>query len=269
MKHTFLKDDEISMMLGDYYDGKKTIKDCMAKYKVGKSTVMKYLREKGSGGRKRDEYNNNTYQCDESFFEKMDSHEKAYWFGFITADGNIYNNKLQISLNLKDEGHLIKFCQRICYNGILYNDNTCKKLMICRKKIVSDLKNLGLKPNKTLLIDDTIFDQIPNNFLKSAILGYIDGDGCFHNNPKGKNTKFSVVGNESFLIFLQNFFKLYGLKLSEPKKDKRTKQTFYSNLSLSGNKLDIMIDCLYGEGSQDFLERKRNKLNYERQSTSL
>ena len=57
---------------------------------------VKILKKFGTGGRKREEYDNNKYFCNESFFETIDSHEKAYWFGFICADGNIYNQKLQM-----------------------------------------------------------------------------------------------------------------------------------------------------------------------------
>jgi hypothetical protein len=262
MKHTFLNNEEILMMLSDYYDNKKTIKECMLKYKVGKSTVIKYLHQKGSGGRKRKDYGNNKYECNEYFFENIDNHEKAYWFGFIAADGNIYNNKLQICLDSKDEDHLVNFCKRIGYNGIIYTDRTCKRLMICRKKIVDDLKLLGIKENKTHLIDDNIFNKIPQEYIRSAILGYIDGDGSF--SVKKTGVTFSIVGNLSFLYFLKDFFIKNEIELPDPKKDKRTKSTFYCSRFLKKDLIELLVKCLYDNGSQDFLARKRDKLNYEK-----
>jgi hypothetical protein len=259
MKYKILAEEEISSILNDYYNNKLTIKQCVFKYNSSKSTIINLLKKRGYGGRKRESYNNNKYECDESFFEKIDSHEKAYWFGFIAADGNIYNQKLQIGLNKKDENHLLKFCQRIKYSGPLYNDRSMKKLMICRKKIVKDLKNLGLIENKTYSIDGCIFDKIPSAFEKSAILGYIDGDGSFSVIKKTGITRFSIVGNEPFLLYLSKFFDKNGLKMSCPKKDKRTVQTFYSSIHLCGDRLDIFLDCIYG-GSEDFLKRKRDKL---------
>jgi len=258
MKYKILKESEIQDLLNDYYENKYTIKRCVEKYASSKSTIINLLKKRGTGGRSRDDYNNNIYQCDESFFEQVDSHEKAYWFGFIAADGNIYNQKLQIALNEKDEEHLIKFCKRIGYTGVLYDDRTIKRLMICRKKIVLDLKKLGLIENKTLLIDETIFDQIPKEYLRSCILGYIDGDGSFY--YSGKYLNFSIVGNEKFLIFLRKYFCDFGIKLSTPKKDKRTKQTFYSYSRLNKEYIDSLLNILYKDASEDFLERKQNKL---------
>jgi hypothetical protein len=254
--------DKAPQIIKDYYSNKLLIKEIIIKYSISKSTIIKILKEFGSGGRNRVEYQNNKYSCDESFFENIDNHEKAYWFGFIVADGNIYNGKLQISLHEKDEIHLNKFCKRINYNGPIYNDRNQKRLMICRKKITEDLKSLGLIENKTLLIDNKIFNKIPNQYLSSAILGYIDGDGSFslHKNKKSDIVNFSLVGNESFLNWICDFFEKKDIVISRPKKDKRTKQTFYINYYINDIRLDAIFDILYKETSSDFLDRKKIKL---------
>jgi hypothetical protein len=251
--------DKVPQIIEDYYINKFLIKDIRVKYSIGKSTVIKILKEFGSGGRSRNEYENNKYSCDESFFENIDNHEKAYWFGFIAADGNIYNGKLQICLNKKDEEHLNKFCKRINYNGPIYDDRSLKRLMICRKKITEDLKVLGIIENKTLSINEKIFDNIPKEYLISAILGYIDGDGCFSFTRK-TGIQFSIVGNEGFLNWIRCFFDQKGFLMSEPKKDKRTKQTFQIHFWINDKKLDLVFDLLYRNTSLDFLERKKNKL---------
>jgi hypothetical protein len=259
MKYKIFTEAEKQSLLIDYYQNKLTIKLCMAKYGGSKSTIIRLLRTLGCGGRRRSEYNNNQYSCDESFFEKIDSHEKAYWFGFICADGNIYKQKLQIGLNKNDENHLKKLCKRINYNGPFNSYCNEKKLTISRKKIVQDLKNLGLIENKTLHIDENIFNKIPKEYLRSAILGYIDGDGCF-SFRKNKFVIFSLLGNESFLNFICNFFKKNGILIKPPKKDKRTKQTFYISYFINQKRLDSMFQLLYVDGSEDFLNRKQEKL---------
>lgn len=257
-----LSNSKIQEMLHDYYINKFTVKICRSKYGVGKSTVLKILKLYGSGGRKRDDYGNNKYSCDESYFDAINSHEKAYWFGFICADGNIYNKKLQICLNQKDEQHLFKFCKQINYTGPIYNDGTNKRLMVCRKNLVQGLKNLGLVENKTFLIDEKIFNKIPAEYIKSAVLGYIDGDGSFSISKYG--VSFNLVGNFHFLKFINSFFHERGVFITEPKKDKRTKQTYYINKWFSKKNCCKMIEILYSNGSQDFLERKKEKLNHEK-----
>lgn len=263
-----LKEHEINCLINDYYDNRLLIKDCMTKYAVGKSTVIKILKLFGTGGRKRFDYQNNKYTCDESYFEKINSFEKAYWFGFICADGNVYNGKLQIGLSNADEDHLLAFAKRLRYNGPIYHDgDKGRKLIIARKKIVQDLKNLGLQENKTHKIDRSIFDLIPQKYLFSAILGYIDGDGCF--SLREKAVQFSLVGNLDFLLEIKRIFQKEGLNLSEPKKDKRTKTTFYTNLYLNKDRLDLFWNLCYKKTSKDFLKRKKDKIIYARRSIKV
>lgn len=50
-----------------------------------------------------------TYPFNEDYFEEIDSEEKAYWLGFLMADGNVYKPKngrqglISISLQRGDE----------------------------------------------------------------------------------------------------------------------------------------------------------------------
>ena len=61
---------------------------------------------------------------DENYFESIDTEEKAYWLGFIAADGCIvksgdYNSyRLYINLGNIDENHLQKFLNSINANDI-------------------------------------------------------------------------------------------------------------------------------------------------------
>ena len=55
-----------------------------------------------------------------TFFENIDTEEKAYWLGFMYADGYIISNngrygqeQIGITLSTKDLGHLEKFKQSI------------------------------------------------------------------------------------------------------------------------------------------------------------
>ena len=48
------------------------------------------------------------YALNETFFEVINSEEKAYWLGFIAADGCVYRRTLSINLNIKDKEHLEK-----------------------------------------------------------------------------------------------------------------------------------------------------------------
>ena len=52
-----------------------------------------------------------------NYFEEINTPEKAYWLGFLAADGYIVGNELNIQLEKKDKEHLRKFSNAI--NGNL------------------------------------------------------------------------------------------------------------------------------------------------------
>ena len=65
------------------------------------------------------------YSYDSNFFEKIDSEAKAYWLGFLYADGYIHRNykngkiksmSLELSLKSEDRAHLENFLRDIRSN---------------------------------------------------------------------------------------------------------------------------------------------------------
>lgn len=135
------------------------------------------------------------YICDYSFFENIDSEEKAYWLGFIYADGWISVNKktnsgvLGIELQIKDIAHLKKFNKslngnyKISTRERIYALSSYKEklnklccIRIFSIKMVNDLKKLGVNQNKTYDIKFPFF--INDNLMPHFIRGFFDGDGC-------------------------------------------------------------------------------------------
>lgn len=78
------------------------------------------------------------YVYNKYFFEVIDTEEKAYWLGFIYADG--YHNEkyhsIKITLKTSDYEHLLKFNKAIDGNLTLKIDNKgagCKIIVTCKK----------------------------------------------------------------------------------------------------------------------------------------
>src|SRR5690606_24292057 len=85
------------------------------KFNVSSPTIQKLLRKEGIIRRVGE--SNLKYAQDNDFFKNIDTEEKAYWLGFLYADGYItQNNQLRINLSIEDENHLLKF-----YNSINSN----------------------------------------------------------------------------------------------------------------------------------------------------
>lgn len=136
-----------------------------------------------------------TLNKNDEYFLFIDTNEKAYWLGFIYADGYVINNPrkrnycLGIELRRQDEEHLYNFAKSIQFNGKIYrrersfDDINFKSesyssslLRIHSKKLVESLEAWGITPNKTHRATD-IFSKIPERHKFSFIAGWYDGDG--------------------------------------------------------------------------------------------
>lgn len=136
------------------------------------------------------------YICDYHYFDEIDTEEKAYWLGFLTADGWINKNDKTnsgvtgIELQYGDIDHLKKFNKSIGGNyQITDRWKTCpistkdpeKKHHMCCIRIFSitmynTLKKLGFGNDKSF---DCQMPTLPENLVRHYIRGYFDGDGCF------------------------------------------------------------------------------------------
>lgn len=227
------------------------------------------------------------WKVNENYFEKIDSDDKAYWLGFMCADGNVEHPKccknarrLKIILAWKDKELLEKLKTKISSDfkirSELSHDHPSSKfavLEINSVKIASDIKKLGCIENKTLQLQFPTETQVPLKFQYAFIRGYFDGDGCvwegkrqfkiFPSRPKGRtvhNVKFNITGYIPFITALQDVL-VRDLKF---KKTKLGLYTFRTNspictLEYSGRKnLKTFYDYIYKDASI-YLERKKKK----------
>lgn len=201
----------------------------------------------------------------DNFFNNIDSHNVAYWIGFIAADGSISvkRNKLSFGLSIKDKEHLEKFKKTIGCNNIITERDTLSTngkyysscyLTISSKEIVSDLLTYGIEERKSYK-DIDFLSYIPDEYKFSFICGLFDGDGWFCNTQKTKN--FGICGNEqnikSTVSFLKKYFNWNYLK---PHNDKRSERTFYFQTGAKGKLLDFINSYLALEDKCDLLKRK-------------
>jgi hypothetical protein len=118
----------------------------------------------------------------QTFFEKIDGEEKAYWLGFLFADGCI-TSQSRIALNLqeKDQVHINQFAQifgRKCYSFINDAGNLMYAVRLNSPFLWNSLFQLGLRPRKSLKDITSTFDNVPLNYMHHFIRGIFDGDGC-------------------------------------------------------------------------------------------
>ncbi len=165
------------------------------------------------------------YAYDTTFFKTIDTHEKAYWLGFIYADGNVYLSEegykhvFQIGLAAADNGHLDKLKSALRDERPLYPDKGGERYMINSIPFAQDLMALGVMPRKSLDICFPTSDQVPAQFVNSFMLGYFDGDGSLSVKPT--TWYFDMVGTWPFLTGCQDHLVSAGLVKTKLVAEKR------------------------------------------------
>lgn len=209
------------------------------KYKIDRRTISKYLKDNGY------EVINAQNRCriDETVFDIIDTEEKAYWLGFLYADGNINSKeyKLEINLCANDWQHLKKFQDFLKYteDKIRISPNYDSKGCVPKKSLVLTFPDKSIFSNKNLIFD--------------FIRGYCDGDGTLGIYPINGNTNrlrenLGFVGTESFL---QNIVEVLGEYTKVcTKKDNKAFKISYSDL-----KARKVARMLY-ENATIYLDRK-------------
>ena len=207
------------------------------------------------------------YPRNSCYFENIDSADKAYWLGFLYADGYISKNgEIRINLMKEDEQHLYKFLAAIdaINNTIKYSrkltETKIYEQAYCNLrdiKMVNDLADKGCVNNKSLILKFP-YNKLRSDLYSHFIRGYIDGDGsinytCF-GNAKTPNYRLSIAGTEDMLTAIKNILNKNNLALEDRK-------TFYC-LTICGNKqLEGIFNYVY-QDSYDAIELSRKRQIY-------
>jgi intein-encoded DNA endonuclease-like protein len=242
------------------YDELKNLKKVAKSFNVSLRPVVRILKKN------KIELTNRKYDVNHSFFEVIDTEEKAYWLGFLYADGCVRKTKtgsqVVLKLSIKDEEHLSFFKKNIeSEHKITYYENktVSKKgtpsiskncvIRINSNEMVENLIDKGCTPRKTFTID---YPNIDEKFYKDFIRGYYDGDGNFFYNEKTKMSVVTIVcASDKFRNFLIDVVsKIPNIGIIHENKDKYTIKIV--------NILGIInfLDYIY-QDSKIYLKRKK------------
>ena len=236
------------------------------KFKVDPATVRRVLIRNNYRVRTINEIKTK-YTFDINFFDNIDCESKAYWLGFIYADGVVTGKVFQIKIHNKDINLLEKFKQDIKSTHPIHtyftnqgysNNTTYCTILFTNEVFVNKLIMKGVLKQKSLILKFPTNDQVPNHLIHHFMRGYFDGDGsiyCSKNSPI-----CNVVGT---IEFLTEYRKLLPIE-SNAKiyKEKRTeKNTWY--IVLGGSHIvKNIFDFLYKD-AYVYLDRKYERFkNY-------
>ena len=202
-----------------------------------------------------------------NYFDTVDTDEKAYWLGFLYADG--YNmeqrGEVKLCLGKLDIEHIKAFQLAINSNQEIKEyagnkrDNTCQ-ITICNKHFSEKLAELGCFQAKSLCLKFPTLSQVPTQHISSFMLGYFDGDGCIY---KSTNTEFSITSSYDFCTSYQQVL-MEKCNLNKTafwaKKDGRALREHAWAMRYSGrNSITRIYNYLYSSSTPCYLLRKWNK----------
>lgn len=237
---SYLKNESVNNLVKKFFVSNETIYKTLKKFKVKCRTTSESLK---SG-------------CDENFFNEIDSEEKSYWLGFLTADGNVYKERLSLSLQSRDKEHLEKFKKSISSKHSINKKNsigTAFGIAMRSKKLTSDLKKLGVVERKSLIIKPA---KIKESFQNHYWRGLIDGDGCIsiHKRKTFSYPVISLVGTK----WICNGFSKFVSKFIQHKSSIRSEKNIAS-ISFGKRKVvKAILEHLY-KNSEVYLDRKYDK----------
>lgn len=155
-------------------------------YGVSRSTILKIWMNSDKRGKL-----HRHYPLDETYFDVIDSKDKAYFLGFMSADGNVYSsehyagdrqNRFSITLKNDDEYILELFKKYLKTTKPLshitkknkYYVSTHARLELSSNKIVEALTMYNIVPRKSYPFE---ICQLDDEYMSHYLRGYFDGDG--------------------------------------------------------------------------------------------
>lgn len=232
---------------------KVTYTEFSDKYHIQATSFVEYCKK----------YYPETNKFDDTVFDCIDTEEKAYWLGFLFADGYISSDPLsnkkyprytiECSLQLDDLEHLEKMkCFFKKRNALIIDNHRCR-LEFGSKHLWQTLNSYGCTPNKSLTLrfpSENVFKS--NDLIRHFIRGYWDGDGCLTYKRAGYPS-ISCISTESFLNQVQSYFNTNKSLYNNSKTNDITKVLKYN-----GQEAFNIIKFLYKD-SKIYLTRKYNK----------
>jgi hypothetical protein len=147
---------------------------------------------------------------DQSYFEEINTEDKAFFLGLMITDG--CNHGTHFSISLVDEDIVQKFkyylqAETEVRKRDLRGEN-CQyqyHLDVSSVKMCKDLSKLGCIPRKTFFTTFASDDIVPKDLKRHYIRGLVCGDGCITRDKKRNAWYVNIVGTRALCQGVSDF----------------------------------------------------------------
>lgn len=173
-----------------------------------------YQLDKMGVDRRSNKVNSRKYQLDEHYFDVIDTEAKAYWLGFLFADGQVgeYSGQWVLKVDLKsdDVAHLealrsdlsSDYPVKVFDQSTAYGDVSVARLVLTSEILVGALIGHGCAPKKTWTLAPP---SLPAELERHFIRGFVDGDGSIAMSPTSKSgLRLKLVGTREMLEWVKS-----------------------------------------------------------------
>lgn len=205
MKQNRLTKDQKERLFEMYRTYQYSYKDLAKYFNKSVSSIACLLNREGLKG-KRIQNHARKYPINQTFFDEINSEEKAYFLGFLCADGCNHKNSTKISMFLKEsDKEILEIFKNLLQptKPLTFLKKTTGSdqygIQISNRKISNRLNELGCVPNKTFNLLFPNKNQVPKEYLKYYLRGFFDGDGWLGEKES------SITATNDFCETLQKF----------------------------------------------------------------
>lgn len=246
--------------LQDYLSSGKSMRQLVENYQgITRGFLGGYFLAKGV-----DIYSRKSHVNDR-IFDTIDTEEKAYWLGFLYADGNVHRSNqtwhIELTLQEQDVSHLRKYAEFIghCGDPKYRKTNKAYRISTGSRRMAEQLIKKGCVPQKSLILTFPTYNIVPKELMRHFIRGYFDGDGCItlRHNVQSITQCVSIIGTKEFLEGLLNEYSGYDVQTikKEPRRDSNTYE-----IKFRKEEGKRFLAYMY-DNSSIYLQRKFEKYN--------
>ena len=208
------------------------------------------------------------YSVNSDYFKEINTHEKAYFLGFLWADGyNTPEHQLcKVELQKEDVDFLEKFKSAIDFSGRILTmvvkkgtsyrpqDTEVKKINITDRTFVDNLAHKGVVPHREKA--HFPFGRLSEEFYYDFIRGYFDGNGCI-SICNQREVSVTICGGTTLLRDIGNILQNKGIEVRFYHRRPNNLDNITLHVAKNLGKKEF-LSKIYGDASV-FLNRKYAK----------